>query len=59
MKSSSHEIGHSNYCIAMNFDQCLGSTAAEAPAKFQSDRIATFLESKTAVDIKRRRLITE
>ena len=38
-KSRSRDIGCSHYCITLNFDMCLRSTAAETPAKFRNDRI--------------------
>ena len=39
VKSRSHEIGTLNCRIALKFDRHIGSTAAEVPVKFQSDRI--------------------
>ena len=38
VKSRSHEIGTLNCRIALKFDRHIGSTAAEVPVKFQSDR---------------------
>ena len=38
VKSRSHEIGTLNSYIALKFDRHIGSTAAEVPVKFQSDR---------------------
>ena len=35
---SSREIGHLNHRTALKFDRFFGSTAAEEPDKFQSDR---------------------
>ena len=37
-KSRSCEIGSFNYHIVLEFDRLLGSTAAEEPVKFQSNR---------------------
>ena len=37
MKNESHSIGCFDYCSALKYDRCLGSSAAEAPVKFQSD----------------------
>ena len=36
--SRSREIGSLNYRIALKFDRHFGSTAADVPVKFQSDR---------------------
>ena len=36
--SRSHEIGNLNCRIALKFDRHIGSTAAEVPVKFPSDR---------------------
>ena len=38
VKSRSHEIGTLNSRIALKFDRHIGSTAAEVPVEFQSDR---------------------
>ena len=38
VKSRSHEIGTLNCRITLKFDRHIGSTAAEVPVKFQSDR---------------------
>ena len=38
VKTRSHEIGTLNCRLALKFDRHIGSTAAEVPVKFQSDR---------------------
>ena len=38
MRSRSRKIDSLNYCIAFKFDKHLGSSAADVPVKFQSDR---------------------
>ena len=38
MKSRSREIGSLNYRLALEFDGRIGSSAADVPVKFQSDR---------------------
>ena len=38
VRSRSHKIGTFNCRIALKFDRHIGSTAAEVPVKFQSDR---------------------
>ena len=38
MKSQSHNIGSSNYYIALKFDRHINSTAAKGLVKFKSDR---------------------
>ena len=37
VKTQSREIGSLNYCMALKFDRHIGSNAADAPVKFQSD----------------------
>ena len=37
VKSRSHKIGCYDDCIALKYDRCLGSAAAEMPVKFESD----------------------
>ena len=59
MKSRSHEIGSSNYRIALKFDRHFGSPAAEVPVKFQSNRMIlnTNLAALRLWDLTVRRLI--
>ena len=38
VRSHSHKIDSWNYCIALKFDRCLSSTAAEMPITFWSDQ---------------------
>ena len=45
-KSRSREIGDLNYRIAMKFGGHVGSTAADVPVEFQSDRV--ILKTKLA-----------
>ena len=58
MKSRSREIGSLNYRIALKFDWHIGSSAADVPIKFQSDRailnIKLVAHSKTSYRILKR-----
>ena len=61
MKSRSHEIGTLNCCIALKFDRHIGSTAAEVPVKFQSDRtiLNTNLAASRLYEILRKEVFSD